>query len=123
MAQSPLTQEDLVNPPWSETHYIHKLTGLKYTEGVRNVAVKGGAYWLLDKIAILTWFGQHDLHPNSSDFACWKLKVGAGSNNSLRCEDGNGNRLYEERIEFTDFPLPEIAIWREGDVFLLPSEH
>ena len=38
-------------------------------------------------------------------------------------DDGNGNVVFSKHIEFTDFPLPEIELWVEGNVILLPSEH
>ena len=42
---------------------------------------------------------------------------------TLSCDDGNGNVVFSKHIEFTDFPLPEIELWVEGNVILLPSEH
>jgi hypothetical protein len=41
----------------------------------------------------------------------------------LTCEDGNGNKVFEKALEFTDFPLPEITLWFTDDTILLPSEY
>ena len=40
----------------------------------------------------------------------------------LTCEDGNSNRVYSKRTEFTDFPLDEVTLWSEGGTLYLPSE-
>jgi hypothetical protein len=103
----------------SDTIYRHKMTGYKYTAGVKHVAEAGGAYWLLDKIAFVTRFGGL---VGRDDFEVWRLKV-EGTKGVLTAEDGNGVVRYLEKIAYTDFPLPEIKIWRERDVFLLPCEH
>ena len=121
MTQSTLTVADLAQFTGGDTIYRHRLTGLKYSEGVQYLAEKAGAYWLLDKIAILT---RHEplLKVERDDFAVWKLKV-KGTKAILECSDGNDADLWHELIDFTDFPLETITIWREGDTFLLPSEH
>jgi len=31
--------------------------------------------------------------------------------------------VSSKAIAFTDFPLPEITLWLQDDVMLLPSEH
>lgn len=41
---------------------------------------------------------------------------------SLNCEDGNGNTVFTKEIEFTDFPLDEIAPYFANNVIHLPSE-
>jgi len=30
---------------------------------------------------------------------------------TLTCDDGNGNIVYRQERDFTDFPLPEIALY------------
>jgi len=42
---------------------------------------------------------------------------------TLVCEDGNDNVVYTQPIEFTDFPLTEIALRFANNVIYLPSEH
>lgn len=106
----------------SETIYRHALTGLKYTAGVRHVAQAGGAYWLIDKIATLA---RHETKLRAEEFLVFKLSVNREKHLAvLTVGDGNdGPVLHHELIEFTDFPLETIKIWREGDVILLPCEH
>ena len=41
----------------------------------------------------------------------------------LSCEDGNYETVFTKAIEYTDFPLPKIALWFSDNVILLPSEY
>lgn len=109
--------DDLLQFTGTENWYRHPLSGYTYTDGVQYVADKGGAYWLIDKILIITR-SKKELQ----EFGVWKLAV----NNYkavLTCEDGNRHTLYTERLNYTDFPLKEISLWFENGVLILPSEH
>ena len=53
MTTAKLTQSDLNQFTGSENWYRHGLNGnVTYTDGAQYLANKGGAYWLLDAIAI-----------------------------------------------------------------------
>lgn len=91
-----------------------------YTEGAQYVASEGGAYWLLDKIALMQRYGKQVA---AEEFQVWKLSVRPDRSASLTCEDGNGNLVYATEIPFTDFPLNEITLWFANNVIYLPSEH
>ncbi len=97
-------------------HAINK--AVLYTEGAQYVAEACGAYWLLNEIALT----QLNKKVGSEDFQVWKLTV-KDSKGVLTCEDGNGKKVYSKKIPFTDFPYPEVTLWFEGNVILLPSEH
>jgi hypothetical protein len=104
----------------TENWYKHGLVpSITYTDGVKYVAENGGAYWLLDEIALANGF---DPKVKAQWFQVWKLTASDRSG-ALTCEDGNGNRVLYKRIDFTDFPLPEITIWFTDGVMLLPSEY
>jgi hypothetical protein len=114
-----LTQADLAQFTGSERWYRHSLMRtITYTEGVQFLAEKAGAYWLVDKIATL----QLEPKIKREEFQAWKLTV-AENRGKLLCEDGNGNAVYREEIEFTDFPLDEIMLWYTNSVIMLPSEY
>jgi hypothetical protein len=115
-----ITQSDLAHFTGSETVYRHSLNrNVLYTEGVQYLAEHAGAYWLIDEIALAQRYHPHVMR---EDFQCWKLVV-IDSRATLSCDDGNGNIVFAKQIEFTDFPLPAIQLWVEGNVILLPSEH
>jgi hypothetical protein len=55
------------------------------------------------------------------EFQLWKLKDDHTA--TLTCEDGNGKAVFSKAIEYTDFPLPEIALYFTNKTILLPSEY
>ena len=115
-----LTKADLAQFTGSETWYRHGINRkVLYTEGAQFVAERGGAYWLLDEIAIIQ---PYDKAVAAEDSQVWKLAVHANSP-TLTCGDGNGNIVFTKQIPFTDFPLDEITLWFANNTVYLPSEH
>ena len=54
MTKKTLTQADLATFTGSEQFYGHSINRrVIYTEGAQHVAEAGGAYWLLDEIALI----------------------------------------------------------------------
>jgi hypothetical protein len=51
------------------------------------------------------------------------LTVNPDHTATLACDDGNGNIVFSKAIEFTDFPLLEIALYFTNKTILLPSEY
>ena len=116
-----LTKADLCQFTGSEHWYRHGLVKrILYTDGAKYVADAGGAYWLLDEIALAQ---QYVKEVAAEGFQVWKLVLGEGHSATLACEDGNGTAVYRKAIEFTDFPLPEITLWFTDNTILLPSEY
>jgi hypothetical protein len=92
-----------------------------FTDGARHVADCGGAYWLLDEIALAQL---HVKAVKAERFQVWTLKADiVRHTGTLTCEDGNGNKVFEKALEFTDFPIPEITLWFTDNTILLPSEY
>jgi hypothetical protein len=116
-----LTGADLRQFTGSENWYRHGVNrNVLFTDGAKYVADEGGAYWLLDEIAITQ---PHDKRVAAEEFQVWKLVVKPNRTATLSCEDGNGNVAFTKAIEYTDFPLPEITLWFSNNVIYLPSEH
>lgn len=104
----------------SETWHRHGLNrDVLFTDGAKFVADRGGAYWLLDEIALAQRF---EAAVKAEGFQAWKLTV-AGSSATLTCEDGNDRPVFTKTIEFTDFPEPGVTLWFTDGVILLPSEY
>jgi hypothetical protein len=105
----------------SEHWYRHGLVRtVVFTDGAKFVADEGGAYWLLDIIAIAQ---RHDQRVAAEPFQAWKLTVRENHTGTVTCDDGNRNIVYRQELEFTDFPLPEITLYFTDNVILLPSEY
>lgn len=115
-----LNSDDLDQFIGTEHWYQHSLVrSITYTDGARYVADNGGAYWLLDEIALAQKF---NAAVRSELFQVWKLTV-SERKGLLTCDDGNGNIVYNKLIPFTDFPLAEIKFYFTDNVILLPGEY
>ena len=116
-----LTAADLAQFTGSEHWYRHGINrDVLFTDGAKYVADQGGAYWLLDEIAIIQ---PYDARVAAEEFQVWTLKVRDDRTATLTCDDGNGTIVFSKEIEFTDFPLPEITLWFANNTIYLPSEH
>lgn len=109
----------------SDTRYRH-IFGTVFTPGAKDLAERCGAYWLLDKIGACQ--GMPKLR--TQRFQVWRLDVrppvpsaGLAHWATLTVEDGNDRKLHSERIDYTDFPLPSIAVWVVDGTIMLPSEY
>ena len=112
--------DDLKHFTGSETWYRHGLNrDVLFTDGAKYVADHGGAFWLLDEIALAQQF---EPKVQAEGFQVWKLTV-TDSSATLACEDGNDRPVLTKAIEFTDFPEPGVTLWFAGGVILLPSEY
>lgn len=120
-----LTAGDLRGFHGSENFYRHNINRrLLYTDGVQYVAEAGGAYWLVDEIALANLFVES---VKGEEFQVWILtRDASGSGANLHCEDGNDHTVFSKLIPFTDFPLASIKLYCEsdGEVFtlMLPGE-
>ena len=111
-----LAPEQLRQFTGSERWYRHPLVrNILFTDGAKYVADQGGAYWLLDEIALAQRFARQE-------FQVWKLAVKPDRSATLSCEDGNGKTVFEKAIPWTDFPVERIELWLENDTIYLPSE-
>lgn len=120
MTERKLSEADLRHFTGSEEYFEHWSRWLHYTEGVRFVCDRAGAYWLVDAIAS---YRQHPL-ARQEPFQCWKLTRTTGTAAVLEMNDGNSERaIIRQQIEYTDFPLPEIEMYLVDGILMLTSEY
>lgn len=116
-----LTKDELHQFTGTEHWYRHGLVrDVLFTDGAKHVADKGGAYWLIDEIALAQRFHKK---VQREAFQFWKLTVKQDQSAMLVCEDGNGTRVWAKAIPYTDFPLDEISFYYTDHVILLTSEY
>lgn len=117
-----LTAADLAQFTGSENWYRHGLVrSILFTDGAKYLADQGGAYWLLDEIALAQ---RYDKRVAAEEFQLWILTVDLAKHSAtLVCDDGNGHSVFRKEIEFTDFPLPEVKLYFTDNTILLPSEY
>lgn len=120
MTAKTLSKADLAHFTGTETWFRHSLVRrILYTEGVQHVAEHGGAYWLIDEIAL------NQMVPAiaAEGFQVWRLAVAADNTAILTCDDGNDRVVFTKKLSFTDFPLDEIRFYLVDNTILLPSEY
>ena len=117
----------------SEQYYKHWL-GLCYTDGIKYLAENAQCFWLIDAIASHQPTAKKN--PRLKEFQLWFLHVGtghefikpkAGNAAVLTCwEDtpkAESKPVIIQQIPFTDFPLPEIKLYLQEKILLLPDEN
>lgn len=105
----------------SEVWYRHYLIqSMLYTEGVKFFAdsAGGGAYWLLDKIALEVFFK----YAKDNPFMSIKFLV-TESVGRLSVDDGNDNVIFVCDVPYTDCPDGEWKFFLTDNVLLLTSEY
>jgi hypothetical protein len=118
-----LQESDLAHFIGSEVIYRHPLLNIQYTEGVRYVAQKAGAYWLIDLIASWQSHALVKLDPMLQQIQFWKLTVRDDHSAVLICERDSDDVVIIHNILFTDFPLTQFRVYYQGGILLLPSEY
>jgi hypothetical protein len=108
-----LTKTDLNQFTGTEMYFRHWTGRLLYTDGIKHLADRGGAHWLIDAIASY----QMDRRVTDNPMLCatqfWKLTVVDGRGTLTCVEDSGRPPVIVQEIEFTDFPLDEVEVWVE----------
>lgn len=126
-----LTYEELNEFTWPFTRYPTSYPNVLCSRGVRYLAERGDAFWLIEAIGIhLSVRDPEQLASCKSQFATlefWRLKVNEDGSGELT-GDSQNLLIASERIgiQFTTFPLKDVAIWAEYSdsywTLFLPSE-
>ncbi len=103
----------------TESYHKLSLTPLLATDGVRIVAEKAEAFWLIDVI------GSYQINPKVKALAIqfWTLEV-KDCHAILYCiEDSGMPRIVEQEIKYTDFPEGNWQFYVQQGVIMLPEEY
>lgn len=112
-----LTSNELNQFSGTENWYKHWL-GILYTDGVKYLAEKANAYWLIDVVA------SYQKTLKDVPFQLWTLTVKEDRSAIIQMrEDGDVPPRVEQFIEYSDFPLESIKLYFIDGVLLLPSEY
>ena len=99
--------------------YRHWTRKLIFTPGIKHLAERAGAFWLVDLVA--SW--QLEGKGAAEQFQVWTLAVRSDQTATATATDGNRAEIARQEIPFTDFPLDEITVWFDGGTLMLPSEY
>ena len=112
-------KEELMQFSGTVNYYRHPL-GIVFTDGVKYLADKAEAYWLIDTIA--SYQLRKDIREIS--FQLWELRVNEDGTALLTMkEDTNEPERVKQKILYTDFPLKYQKLYLVDGVLMLPSEY
>ena len=110
-------EEELMQFTGTENYY-RNFTGLVFTDGVKYLADKAGAYWLIDLV------GSYQPRLRKMPFQLWELKVKDDKSALITMvEDIGRPTKIRQQIPSTDFPLKEFSFYCIDNVMLLKSEY
>jgi len=113
-----MLKEELNQFAGTEHYYKHWLGKIVFTDGVKYLADKADAYWLIDLIA------SYQPTIKNVPFQVWVLKVNADKTAEATMHaDADKPALIKQVIKYTTFPLNEIKLWLIDGVLILPSEY
>lgn len=132
-----ITKEQLIEElQWftcTEEWHRHSMNRrLIYTDGVKHLAEKAGAYWLIDVVASYVgsrqWKAAVQQDERFESMSFWVLNVRNNSAIVAARVDSDCPALIKQEIEYTDFPLDEVSLYlcqADEDLWtlMLPSEY
>jgi hypothetical protein len=98
---------------------LHPLGRMSCTEGVRRLAERNQADWLLSDLAA------YQVDPQATALPCqwWRLVVNGDRSAVLHLADGDGNPVLRQKYRHTDFPEPGCELLLIDGVLMLREEH
>ena len=98
-------------------NYYKNFTGLVYTDGIKFLAEKMGAYWFIDLI------GSYQYKLKESSFQIWGIKkTGETSGFAYMKEDSNTKNIITQDLSYTDMPF-DYEVYVVDGVLMLKSEY
>ncbi len=119
---------DLAQFTGTEAYYRYGL-GISYlTDGVKYLCDEAGCYWLIDIIGSYQKYLSRHSDARLQVMQFWKLTVNEDKSAVVTCVADSGETpVVTQKIEWTDFPLPEVDIWvgieTDRKIAILPSEY
>lgn len=121
--KNPSDLSDLAGFTGGGNQYKHWLPGIQYTEGIKYVADKAGAYWLIDLVASYNNTKFRARYP----FQVWTLKKTPQDKRSAAVatmkEDSGQPEVISQKISYTDFPLDKFEFYSIDGTIMLKSEY
>lgn len=101
-------------------HYLNFLRNLRFTDGWAFLAEEKSCYWICDIVASV----QHlqKIRTNKS-FILWKIEVKDNKAVVTALTDTEGEVLYKQKINYTDFPEGTFEWYQCEDIVLLKGEY
>jgi len=102
-------------------HICDPLTGLLFSDGIEHLADRAEANWLLSDIGAVF---RHHPKVKGVRFQLWTLFVDKDHTAVLTCREDSGEPvIYEQKYEYTDFPVGTWKMYLVDGVLMVPSEY
>ena len=102
----------------TENYYKH-CTGNNFTDGVKAMAEKYKAFWLID-VVFSYQYGKAKKVP----FQIWEIVTNDSFKATVEMKEDTGQPiLVRQKIPYTDFPEGIFKMYYINNVLLLPSEY
>ena len=114
-------EADLAQFGCTDNWWKHWTGRINYTDGVKFLAEKAAAFWLIDLVA-----SYQGARLRQEEFQIWILRVDREKTPMAvaTCQaDTNAPVLVRQEIDHTNFPLPSIKLWLVNGALMLPSEY
>ena len=114
-------ESDLMQFCGTENWWKHWTGRINYTDGVKFLAEKAGAFWLVDLVA-----SHQTARLRREEFQIWTLSVDRSKTPMAvaTCQaDTDAPVLVRQEIDHTNFPLPSIKLWLVMGTLMLPIEY
>ena len=102
----------------TENYYEHWTKKGFYTDGIKEMANKLKAYWLIDVV-----FSYQDKKIGLIPFQIWEITSTGNKATIEMKEDTDQPVLVSQKIGFTDFPKGMLKMYLIDNVLMLPSEY
>lgn len=114
-------ETDLTQFCGTDNWWRHWTGRITYTDGVKFLAEKAGAFWLIDLVA-----SYQTARLRQEGFQIWTLTVDRDRTPvavAICQADTDSPVLVRQEIDHTDFPLPSIKLWLVNGTLMLPGEY
>ena len=101
----------------TEAYYNGFANMIKFTDGIKIMADKFQAYWLIDVV------GSYQYKVKGIPFQIWTIKSTGTKAVVEMIEDTGKPVLVKQKIPFTDFPEGILKMYCIDGILLLPSEY
>jgi hypothetical protein len=96
-------------------------TTLIHTDGIEHLAERAEAHWLVSDIGAVF---KHHPKVKELPFQLWTLAVDEENRAVLTCQENRDMPvIYEQRYEYTDFPVGTWKMYLIDGVLMVPSEY
>ena len=102
----------------TEAYYNGFANMIKFTDGIKIMADKFQAYWLIDVVA-----SYQNNKAKGIPFQIWTIKSNSNTAVVEMIEDTEQPVLIRQKIPFTDFPEGILKMYCIDNILLLPSEY